>query len=110
MDSDTDHSAIPDNRPIADIAEAACHLAGHRDIRSVRVVASQRPTYDELLRVRHCAGECGVELSVDATGVSFHRAASPVSSSDAAPPVLQWLRAHGNTKQAGPTTLSEGTR
>jgi hypothetical protein len=109
MDVDTDHSALQNSRPIADIAEAACHLAGHWDVRAVHVVSSQRPTYDELLRVHRCASECGVELHVDACGVSFHRSATPVSRSDA-PAVLRWLRAHGKTWQAGLTALSEGTR
>jgi hypothetical protein len=109
MDTDTDHPTLHDNRPIADIAVAACRLAGRRQIRAVHVVSRQRPTYDELLRVRRCASKCGVELTADASGVSFRRAASPVANS-AASPVWQWLHAHGRTWRAGHTALNEGTR
>ena len=52
------------------LVAAACRLVGSsNEVRSVRVLAPGRPTYDALWRYRDSAGLFHVRLSVDGAGV-----------------------------------------
>jgi hypothetical protein len=66
-----------DHRSIDEVVQASCRMANQQEITSVHVISSQRPTYDGLLRIRQCANARGVDLTVDASGVSFRRRADP---------------------------------
>lgn len=104
----------------ADLVQASCRLAGRRDVTSVHVIATQRPTYDELLRIRADADARGVDLTVDASGLSFRRrpAAPPRRASLAWIAITQhdlasgldWLRTQGRTVRAELNAMREGTR
>jgi hypothetical protein len=53
-----------------DLVAAACRLVGSdKDVRSVRVLAPSRPTYDELSCYQEWAHEHHVRLNVDGRGV-----------------------------------------
>jgi hypothetical protein len=55
---------------VTNAVTVACQLAGRDEIRSVRVVSRQRPTYDALLRCRRLAVARGLDLTVDTGCVS----------------------------------------
>lgn len=54
-----------------DVVATACNLAGTAEISAVHVVSRERPTYDDLLRYRRWAGVSQLNLSVEASSISF---------------------------------------
>jgi hypothetical protein len=121
-------------RSIDDVVAAACRLAGQDAIDAVHVVASERPTYDELASYRQWADASGLMLGVNASGVSFRqRRLVPVDVAQASTPLfrpslepprgmqhvvvwnrvvpaLDWLSAHGRTWRDELIAMSERTR
>jgi hypothetical protein len=71
MNTRLNGKATDRGQSIAEVVEIACNLAGTDDIRAVHVVSGERPTYDDLLRYRRWADVSLLNLSVDASSVSF---------------------------------------
>lgn len=63
--------------------EAAVRLATDDAVTSVHVVTRDRPTYLELLRLRHEALARGLNLSVSGGGVTLKRRKTPVARGEA---------------------------
>jgi hypothetical protein len=109
---------------IADMLGIASQLAGREEIGSIQVVSDRRPSYDELVRFRRWADARALELTVSASGVSFHpRHARAPALPDKEPfhqwfavlvrrvsAVRHWAWMHGQTWCARFGAMNEGTR
>lgn len=73
MSHQIDRPAIHASAPTDDVVRAACLLARHHDIASVHVVASRRPSYEDILRARQFASRRGLHLAVGASEIAFRR-------------------------------------
>src|SRR4051794_37692984 len=56
---------------IDEVVATACNLAATDEISTVHVVSRERPTYDDLLRYRRWADVSHLNLSVEASSISF---------------------------------------
>src|SRR3954463_6896393 len=64
-------NAAERRQSIDEVAAVACNLAGTDEIRAVHVVSGERPTYEDLLRYRRWADVDHLNLSVEASSISF---------------------------------------
>jgi hypothetical protein len=78
----TQHACEHDEHDIEELVAAACRLVGSDNgVRSVRVLALSRPTYDELWCYREWAHDQHVRLNVDGNGeVTVRQNAMPTIS------------------------------
>src|SRR3954468_15063685 len=71
MNTGRTRNAAERGQSIDEVAAVARNLAGTDEIRAVHVVSGERPTYNDLLRYRRWADVGHLNLSVEASSVSF---------------------------------------